>query len=221
MPRIFLSFRKTDSRWMRERLYKALVDSFGADAIFKAGESIPPGADFAEILRRQAADCELMVVLIGATWLDGPGSGSGSASGSGGGRLLDRADDWVRTEIATAMRAGNRVIPVLVGDGTMLPSAAQLPADIAGLAGLQFLRVSETHLDGELERLRAAVAALLPDLGPAPSSADSAPAPAAAPARSVSLTSHVSGGGSAFQAAGDQTITFGNKGDEGNGTTAV
>ena len=212
MPRIFLSFRKTDSRWMRERLYKALAGSFGADEIFKAGESIPPGADFAEILRHQAAECELMIVLIGPTWLDGPGSGSGYI----GGRLIDRPGDWVRTEIATAMQAGNRIVPVLVGDGTMLPAASQLPADIASLAGLQFLRVSESHLDSELERLHAAVSALLPDLRPAPSSADSRPGSAP----SVSMTSHVFDGGNAFQSAGDQTINFGSNAEGTRITTA-
>src|SRR4051812_11330495 len=87
MPRIFLSFRKADSRWMRDRVYRALADRFGANEIFKSGESIPPGADFAEVLRRQAADCELMFVLIGPTWLD--------ACGDHGARLIDRANDWV------------------------------------------------------------------------------------------------------------------------------
>ncbi|SCF62074.1 toll/interleukin-1 receptor domain-containing protein [Streptomyces sp. Ncost-T10-10d] len=201
MPRIFLSFRKPDSRWMRNHVYRALSERLGADEIFKSGESIPPGADFAEILRRQAAECELMCVLIGPGWLD--------ARSENGVRLLDRAHDWVRLEIATALRAGNRVVPVLLGDATMLPDASALPAEIAELARLQFLRVPETHLPDGLAHLGDAVAALLSDAG---GDSDSAvepgrgTAPAADPEPSMTMTAHVSGGGSAYQAARDQTI---------------
>ncbi|MEV6499841.1 toll/interleukin-1 receptor domain-containing protein [Streptomyces prunicolor] len=205
MPRIFLSFRKPDSRWMRDRVYRALSDRLGADEIFKSGRSIPPGADFAEILRRQAAECELMCVLIGPGWLD--------ARSEDGVRLLDRAHDWVRVEIATALRAGNRVVPVLLGDATMLPDASALPAEIAQLARLQFLRVPETHLPDGLRQLGDAVTALLSD-AEADTDADTDPAaepgdgtaPASDPEPSVTMTAHVSGGGSAYQAARDQTI---------------
>jgi hypothetical protein len=196
---------------MRDRVYRALSDRLGADEIFKSGRSIPPGADFAEILRRQAAECELMCVLIGPGWLD--------ARSEDGVRLLDRAHDWVRVEIATALRAGNRVVPVLLGDATMLPDASALPAEIAQLARLQFLRVPETHLPDGLRQLGDAVTALLSDAdadaeAEADTDADTDPAaepgdgtaPASDPEPSVTMTAHVSGGGSAYQAARDQTI---------------
>ncbi|MFI9159342.1 toll/interleukin-1 receptor domain-containing protein [Kitasatospora aureofaciens] len=196
MPRVFLSFRKADSRWMRDRLHQALADRFGSGEIFKSGGSIPLGADFAEVLRRQAAECELMLVLIGPAWLD--------ARNEDGTRRLDRADDWVRVEIRTALRAGNRVVPVLLGDSTMLPEAAELPSEIADLARLQFVRVSETHLADELERLCTDMTALLPDLGHRPV------APTAVPAAepTVTMKGRASGGGSVYQAAHDQTINL-------------
>ncbi|MEV5970126.1 toll/interleukin-1 receptor domain-containing protein [Streptomyces sp. NPDC051921] len=202
MPRVFLSFRKADSRWMRDRVYRELSGRLGANEIFKSGRSIPPGADFAEILRRQAAECELMCVLIGPGWLD--------ARGEDGARLLDRAHDWVRLEIATALRAGNRVVPVLLGDATMLPDASALPAEIAELGRLQFLRVPESHLPDGLARLSDAVTDLLSDAEPADASGPGAEqppgAPTAGPAPSVTMTAHVTGGGSSYMAARDQTI---------------
>ena len=186
---------------MRDHVYQALDSRFGAHAIFKAGASIPPGADFTEILRRQAAECELMLVLIGPAWLD--------ALAQDGRRLIDRADDWVRIEIATALGAGNRVVPVLLGDVAMLPAASALPTEIDVLARLQFLRVPETHLADGLDRLGAAVASLLPGLGVGPASKAVAEPAHAAPVAAeipVTMTAHVSGGGSAYQAARDQKI---------------
>ncbi|MFD8585537.1 toll/interleukin-1 receptor domain-containing protein [Streptomyces californicus] len=194
MPRVFLSFRKRDSRWMRERVFGALSDRLGADEVFQSGRSIPPGADFAGILLSRAADCKIMCVLIGSGWID--------ARDTDGTRLLDRPHDWVRREIATALRAGNRVVPVLLGDATMLPDASALPAEIAELGRLQFLRVPETHLTESLADLGDALAALLP------AAAGRDAEPAADPLPATTMTAHVHGGGSAYQAARDQTIRF-------------
>lgn len=173
MPSIFVSFRKVDNRWIRDRVYRELAEAFGANEIFKSGESIPAGGDFGVILRRQAAECKVMLVLIGTAWSE--------ARDAAGGRLLDRHDDWVRTEIATALSAGNRVIPVLLGDTAVLPAPVALPDDIAALAHLQFLRVPETHLTDGLQRLVTAMSGLLPELGtprtPATGLADSAVPP--------------------------------------------
>jgi TIR domain len=156
MPRIFLSFRKADERLIRDRLYQALEQRFGADQVFKSGVTIQPGSDYAAILRRQAAECQVMLVLIGKGW-----AGDKSAAGQ---RLLDRQDDWVRTEIAISLRAGNTVVPILVGDGVMLPSADELPPDIAQLARLQFRRIEESRVDTSITEIIAALINLQPSL---------------------------------------------------------
>jgi TIR domain len=167
MPRVFISFRKNDDRWMRDRIYKALIGRFEASQFFKSGASIAPGSDFAPVLLRQAQDCEIMLVLIGSRWLD--------ASDDAGHRFIDRDGDWVRTEIAAAIAAGNRVVPVLLGDSTMLPGPSHLPPDIAVLGRLQFLRVPETHLDAGLDNLLSALSRMLPDLADAPESSAAVP----------------------------------------------
>jgi TIR domain len=180
MPSIFVSFRKADNRWMRDRVYQTLSESFGANEVFKSGESIPAGSDFAKVLRRQAAECKIMLVLIGTAWTD--------ARASGGSRLLDRGDDWVRTEIATALDAGNRVIPVLLGDTVTLPAPVALPDDIAELAQLQFLRVPETHLDDGLRRLASTLSEMLPHLVPHEANAPDVPK-----VREVTFNNHATG----------------------------
>jgi transcriptional regulator with XRE-family HTH domain len=177
MPRIFISFRKIDERWMRDRVCQALTGRFGASQFFRSGNSIPPGSDFAQVLLRQARECEVMLVLIGSRWLD--------ASDETGRRLLDRDDDWVRREIAASISAGNRAVPVLLGDSTMLPGPSQLPPDIAHIGRLQFLRVPETHLDAALDDLIASVALLLPGLRAAAAPAPERPGPPAIGHRGV------------------------------------
>ncbi len=85
----------------------------------------------------------------------------------------------------------------------MLPDASVLPAEIAKLGQLQFLRVPETHLADGLEHLGDALATLLS--GPSVDSGQDV-APTAGPGPATTMTAHVSGGGSAYQAARDQTI---------------
>jgi hypothetical protein len=167
MPRVFISFRKTDSRWMRDRVYIALISRYEASQFFKSGSSIAPGADFPPVLLRQAQDCEIMLVLIGSRWL--------GASDDAGRRPICLDGDWVRAEIAASVAAGNRVVPVLLGDSTMLPDPAHLPPDIAVIGRLQFLRVPETHLDAGLDSLLAALGRMLPDLAAAPGSGAAGP----------------------------------------------
>lgn len=156
MPAIFVSFRKADERVGRERLYQALVGRFGRDQVFKSGEEIPPGGDFASLLLRHAADCPIMLVLIGPGWLH--------AHDATGQSLLHRDGDWVRREIAAAQDAGNRIIPVLLGDSVRLPGKKDLPADIAPLAGLQFVRIGQARNDSGIARLLDDLAAVLPAL---------------------------------------------------------
>lgn len=159
MPRIFISFRKADSRVTRARVYEALEARFGSARLFKSGESIQPGTDFAATLLREAAACEVMLVLIGPAWLD--------PTDQDGQRLIDRPSDWVRVEIATALRKGNLLIPVLLGDATSLPGPAQLPADIAALSGRQFVRIPDSNVDAGLDELISKLTALLPSLAAA------------------------------------------------------
>lgn len=168
-PRIFVNFRKADQRVLRGRVHQALADRFGPDQVFKSGSSIEPGTEYAGILLRQAAQCEVMLVLIGPGWLD--------ARDKTGHRLLDRDFDWVVEEIATAVRSGNRVIPVLLGDTTMLPDEKDLPSAIEVLGRLQFLRIEESRVDSGLRELITVLTALLPGLEPIEARAEAAPRP--------------------------------------------
>ena len=50
MAKIFLSYRREDSRGVAGRIYDRLRGYFGLDSVFFDVDSVPPGADFPEYI---------------------------------------------------------------------------------------------------------------------------------------------------------------------------
>src|SRR3954453_7059743 len=103
MPRIFISYRRTDSPAHAGRLYDRLVDKFGEGSVFKDLDSMDLGDDFVDVIQSTIARCDVVLAVIGAAWV---------TSRHDGRRRLDEPGDWVRTEILEALRGSARVIPV-------------------------------------------------------------------------------------------------------------
>ncbi len=116
---IFISYRRSDSREVTRSVYNALAEYFGHEVVFRDLESIPAGQNFKTHLETQLDHCEVLIVVIGPTWLDVRDSPAGD-------RRLDNPNDWVRLEIEYALKRNILVIPLLV-DGTPLPPENQLP----------------------------------------------------------------------------------------------
>lgn len=157
---IFVNYRGTDEIWATEYVYARMTEAFGADAVFKAGNALRPGDQYPQILDEKAAHCPVMLVCIGPSWAD-----TKDASGA---RRLDSPDDWVRKEIQLALRAGNRVVPLLIGNHGMVsvPSAEELPEDLRDLVGRQAQRIAPGGgLDETMPALIADLAASVPELG--------------------------------------------------------
>ena len=175
---IFVNYRGSDEIWATEYVYARMTGAFGDDTVFKAGNALKPGQVYSPLLREMAANCPIMIVCIGKAWL--------SAQNSAGGRRLDSPNDWVREEITLALRARNRVIPVLLGnrDEVAVPKAADLPEGLRPLLGRQASRlVPGGGLDLTMPNLIEKLVELEPELGhrraklhPAPSSAPASPA---------------------------------------------
>jgi hypothetical protein len=73
---------------------------------------------------------------------------------------LDNLDDFVRLEIATALKRDIRVIPVLV-DGALMPRSNELPDDLKLLVRRNALDVSHTRFNADIGRLVAALERVL------------------------------------------------------------
>jgi hypothetical protein len=118
MPRIFISYRRTDSSTISGRMYDHLVREFGDENVFKDVYDIPAGSDFRQVIRDNIYSCNVQLVIIGTGWVD--------ARSADGARRLDNPDDFVRIEVETGLTCPTiRLIPVLVSSAPM-PSPAQL-----------------------------------------------------------------------------------------------
>ena len=128
MPSIFISYRRGDGGGYAGRIFDRLRQQFGDGEVFRDVDTIDSGTRFPDAIGRQLEDCRVFVVIIGPTWI--------SASDENGARRLDNPQDWVRIEIATALKRNVCVIPVTVG-GAAVPAAQYLPEDLRSLADWQ------------------------------------------------------------------------------------
>jgi hypothetical protein len=121
---IAISYRREDSLPIAGRLYDRLQAKFGKKNIFMDFDSIPPGADFRQHIREMIERSNLVIAIIGPNWLGEQSDAS---------RRIDNPADFVRLEIAYALKGSIPVIPLLINN-TSMPEPETLPADIQALA---------------------------------------------------------------------------------------
>jgi hypothetical protein len=141
---IFISYRHRDTQGEASRLADDLREALADVQIFRDVETIEAGADFAATLERALAECSVLLVMIGPTWLE--------QRDAQGNRRIDNPNDWTRTEIATGLARGVRVIPVKCRDAS-LPKADQLPAEIQALVRRQAFELDNNRWRYDVERL--------------------------------------------------------------------
>jgi hypothetical protein len=175
MAGIFISYRRSESRYAAGRLADDLAEAFGAQSIFRDIEGIDPGVDFEQALDKALRACVVMLVLIGPRWL--------ALEDGQGGRRLDRDGDWIRQEIETALSRDVRVIPVLL-EGAPLPAADDLPESLRPLVRRQAFDLADGRWKGDVQRLVDALArvpGLERQAPPAPPPLSAPPAPSPSP----------------------------------------
>jgi hypothetical protein len=141
---IFLSYRRLDSEGYAGRLFDRLSEHFGRRNIFMDVVAIDAGVDFSEELKDAVQGCDVLLALIGPQWLTVPDA-------QGKARLEDPRD-YVRLEIAMALKRGIRVIPVLL-QGASMPGAAALPEDLRPLAMCNAVTLTSPGFDDDMRRL--------------------------------------------------------------------
>ncbi|MGD8724188.1 MAG: SUMF1/EgtB/PvdO family nonheme iron enzyme, partial [Desulfobacterales bacterium] len=141
MAKIFLCYRREDSRWPTQWIYNDLVDHFGSESVVWDIDSIPYGVDFREYLNKEVSKCDILLAVIGDKWLEIFK------------QRLDQPNDFVRIEIQAALKRGIPVVPILVGEKSV-PSEKDLPPELANLSYKQAAEVrAGADLKSHLKRL--------------------------------------------------------------------
>jgi hypothetical protein len=162
---IFVNYRRHDSEGEAGRLFDELQKHFGEDAVFMDVAGIEPGQDFRKAIDQRVAACSVLLAVIGQHWLD--------ARDESGARRLDDPGDFVRIELASALREKTAVVPVLVR-GSRMPRADELPEDLKELAYRNAVELTHARWKSDIQLL---VRALRPYMD---TPATEQPAPAAA-----------------------------------------
>jgi len=149
---VFLCYRREDTQDLADRLHERLVSVYGRARVFMDVDSVPLGVNFLAHIENQMRQCAVMLVLIGRNWLR-------VTDEEGRPRLADD-DDHVRLEIATALKKGIPVVPLLVQDAAM-PRSKDLPEDIRPLGLRNGMTLPRAYWGQSVDRLMHALADLM------------------------------------------------------------
>jgi TIR domain len=138
-------------------LFEGLKARFGEDRVFIDLAGIEPGRDFRSIIDEHVGSCDVLLALIGRNWLH--------AADKDGRRRLDTPEDFVRLEIAAALRRDIAVIPVLV-QGAAMPSKEELPPDLQALTWRNAAELRHTRWDADFAELATTLQSHSGSVGP-------------------------------------------------------
>ncbi len=153
MARIFINYRRDDMPGVAGRLFDHLAMKYSRRELFMDVDAMQPGRDFAKQLESQVSQCNVLLAVIGPHWLD--------ARDQAGKRRLDNDKDYVRIEIASALKRDIAVIPVLL-DGTTMPSEESLPDNLKSLVRRQALELRHTRFAADADAIVHALEAVVP-----------------------------------------------------------
>ena len=139
----FLCYRRDDAPAETNRLYDNLAAAYGPTHVFMDTENLHLADDFVDRMKKQILTCRVALVMIGPKWL--------IQDQEGNPRLYD-SGDYVRSEIATALRRKVKVIPVFVRNAQMVSHKA-LPKDIRRLAHCNGIPLRHDQWEEGLQRL--------------------------------------------------------------------
>lgn len=128
MSVIFISYRRNDASGHAGRVFDHLANLFGENNIFFDRDSIEIGRNWSADIETNLNKCDIFIAIIGKEWFTD--------------RLND-PEDWVRLEIATALRRKIHVFPVLVSVEIEKFREFPLPKVLQPMMDIQFCRLDD------------------------------------------------------------------------------
>lgn len=142
--RIFLNYRREDTRGEAGRLYDDLVEHFGEESVFRDIDALHGGQGFDVAIDAAVKSCDVVIALVGKQWL--------SASDASGRRRIHNPDDFVRLELKAALEGNVAIVPLLV-EGAEMPRSDELPSELARFARTHALEISDARWHHDRDRL--------------------------------------------------------------------
>src|SRR5271165_6281954 len=124
---------------------------FGEKSVFMDTSSLQAGFVWSDEIKAALSRADSVIVVIGPEWLR-------SGTSEWGMRRIDKADDWVRQELAMAFSENKRIIPVLVRDARMPPTDV-LPETLKALPVRQHISLRRDYWDHDVKLLLAQIPA--------------------------------------------------------------
>ena len=143
LARVFISYRRSDTGAYADAVAQRLA-AVQFESVFQDREDIALADNYADRIREGLAECDVVLVLIGPSWL--------TVRNGAGVRRLDDENDWVRREVALALELHKPVVPVLF-DAARVPDVQSLPVNLVALATTQGYDVNGNYLERDLDDL--------------------------------------------------------------------
>jgi TIR domain-containing protein len=143
---VFVSHRRAESRWFVDLVWDTLRASLKGSRIFVDKRSITGGEKFPARLDLELQRAAALLALIGPQWE--------AIALTDGTRRITNKDDYVRHEIASALRRQILVVPILYG-GAKMPDRTDLPTDLRALADRHAEVVGDRTVNADLRRIAA------------------------------------------------------------------
>ncbi len=166
---VFVSYRRKDSEGESGRLFDDLTSHFGSESVFMDVSAIEPGRDFRKAIDQSVTTCNVLLAIIGQEWLE--------LKDAAGRRRLEDPNDFVRLELASALRRDIPVIPVLVR-GAKMPEGDRLPPDLQELVYRNAVELTHARWKSDVQLL---IRALRPYLDVQPDASPRSHEPAKSP----------------------------------------
>jgi TIR domain len=135
-PKVFLSYRRADTRDVAKGLSAWLRDDLGSSNVFRDEEDLIGGQPWQQVLADSISGSDAVVILIGRDWTGQRPDGT---------RRIDDTTDVVRDEVVQALRDPRRslAVPVLI-DIARPPT--DLPPDVQPLFDRHAMKATRENL---------------------------------------------------------------------------
>ncbi len=126
-------------------IWEQVKAHFGKKRVFMDIDAIQAGEDFRRVIEDRVRTCDVVLVMLGKGW---------SKIANETGTRLNNPNDFVRLEVATALRQDVLVVPVLVG-GASMPEREGLAVDIRALCDRNAWEMHDRSFQRDLKQLIA------------------------------------------------------------------